>query len=276
MIVGVAQRSSDQSGKRKQNQSAAAARAVAAARGSGTDRSKVIIGVVFVLVIAAAVLGGVFYQQHRASVAAREIIPALTVPGANYPVVFDRATATVTAGKPDAKATIDAYEDLLCPICGVFEATDFDNIEKQLVAGKIKVRYHLVNLLDANSRPTGYSMMAANTALAVAAVAPDKFMDFHYSLFHKQPEENGPGWTQDQLVSLANRLGVSGQEFTDLVNNKAFDARIQQNLTNATNDHSLWQQGQQGSGFGTPTIVYNGQLIKWQQDGWLDAIVNGG
>ena len=42
--------------------------------------------------------------------------------------------------------------------------------------------------------------LSANTALAVASVAPGTFMDFHYSLYQKQPQENGPGWTQAQLA----------------------------------------------------------------------------
>lgn len=252
-----------------------AQRAVAAARGTRRNRVSMTIGIVVVVVLAAAVATGVIYQKNRNAEAAREIIPAART-GTNVPAVLDRASATVLVGEATAKITVDAYEDFLCPICGQFEQGNFPAIEKQLTAGTVKVRYHLLNLLDDRSNPPGYSMDAANTALAVATVAPGKFLDFHYSLYGKQPAESGPGWTQNQLTNLASRLGVSGGDFDSLVQDKAYASQIQSNLTAAENDKSLWQSSQQGSGFGTPTIAVNGKLIDWSQPGWLDTLVAAG
>ena len=270
--------SSTEQGKRARKQSAAAARAVAAARAERNNTRKNVIAVVVVVVIAAAIFGGVFYQKQQTAAAAASVIPALTVAGsAQYPVVLDKASATVLAGKPTAATTIDAYEDFLCPICGEFESANFPAMEKQLEAGTIKVRYHMINLLDDRSVPAGYSTMAANTALAVATAAPDKFVDFHDSLFSKQPEENGPGWTQEQLTNLASRLGVSGPAFDAVVTGGTFNAQIQANLTAAENNPALQQQSGSGSGFGTPTIVADGKLVDWQGDpAWLSKLVPGG
>lgn len=254
--------------------SQASARAVAAAGGTRRDLS-LGIGVVVVVVIAAAVVVGVLLQQHRTTQAAQTVIPALTVPGSSaYPTTLDKATATVLVGKPTAKVTIDAYEDFLCPVCGQFESDNFTAIERQLAAGTLRVRYHLLNLLDSGSTPPGYSMLAANTALAVAAAAPDKFIDFHYSLYQKQPAENGPGWTQAQLTSLANRLGVSGPAFDAVVGGRTYDGQIQNNLTSAEKNPALAQTGSDGTkSFGTPTIVANNQIVNYQNAGWLDALV---
>jgi protein-disulfide isomerase len=266
-----------QRGNRKRKQvTNQGARAVAAARGTNTDRNRIIIGVVVVVVLAAAVVGGVLYQQSRASAAANASIPALTVAGSDkYPVQVDKASATVLVGKPTAKITIDTYEDFLCPFCGQFEHANFSAMESQLEAGTIKVRYHIINLLDTHSVPSGYSLMSANAALAVATVAPGKFMDFHYSLYQDQPAENGPGWTQTQLVSLANRLGVSGIGFTNLVNNKTYDSQIQNALNADVNNHALWQQNPNASGFGTPTVVANGvvQNVSDYTTNWLNALL---
>jgi protein-disulfide isomerase len=274
MIVGGAQRNNR---RQKQKQSAAAAaRAVAAARGTNKDLPRIIGAIVIVVVIAGVVIGGVLYTQHRNSVAQQTVIPAKTVAGSTaYSATLDQANATVLVGKPTAKVTIDAYEDFLCPICGQFESSNFSDVAKQLQAGTIKVRYHMINLLDSSSVPAGYSLMAANTALAVAAVAPGKFIDYHYSLYQKQPQENGAGWTQAQLTSLANRLGVSGSQFDSLVNNKTYEKQIQTNLSNAEKDTSLFQVDSSGSkGFGTPTIVANGQPVNWQADtAWLNNLV---
>ena len=277
MIVGGAQRSNRRQKQRQSAAAAAAARSVAQARGGGRDLTKIIIAVVVVVVIAGAVVAGVLYQQHKSNVAAQTVIPALTVAGSTkYPATVDKVNATVLVGQPTAKVTIDAYEDFLCPICGEFEAANFTAMEKQLEAGTIKVRYHMINLLDGSSNPAGYSLMSANTALAVATVAPDKFMDYHYSLYKKQPEENGTGWTQAQLNSLASRLGVTGAEFNNLVDSKTYNKQIQTNLNTASNNQALWQTDQSGNkGFGTPTIVANDKPINWQaQTTWLTDLVN--
>lgn len=276
MTVGGAQRSNRRQ-KQQRSATAAAARAVSQARGSGRDMTKIIISAVVVVLIAAAVAGGVLYEQHKAAVAAQTVIPALTVPGSGkYTATIDRVNATVLVGQPTAKVTVDAYEDFLCPVCGSFEATNFKSIEQQLEAGTVKVRYHMINLLDNHSNPPGYSLMSANIALAVATVAPDKFMDYHYSLYQKQPEENGTGWAQAQLTSLANRLGVSGAEFDGLVNNKTYEKQIQTNLDSVSNNQSLWQTSSNGDkGFGTPTIVSNNQVVNWQSNiKWLTDLVN--
>jgi protein-disulfide isomerase len=277
MIVGGAQRN-NRNRRQKQRQSQAAARAVSAARGGNQGRNRMIMAIVVVVVLAGAVVGGVLYQQHQKTAAAQTVLPALTVQGSTkYPTSIDRVNATVLVGQPNAKVTIDAYEDFLCPICGDFETANFTSIEQQLEAGTVKVRYHMINLLDTNSNPAGYSTMAANTALAVATVAPDKFIDYHYSLYQKQPQENGAGWTQAQLNSVANRLGVSGTEFNSLVNNKTYDNQIQTNLNNAEKDQSLFQTSSDGSkGFGTPTIVANNKTINWQTDtNWLSELISG-
>jgi protein-disulfide isomerase len=277
MIVGGAQRN-NRNRRQKQRQSQAAARSVAAARSGGRDLTKVIIAVVVIVVLAGAVTAAVLYQQHQKTVAAQTVIPAQTVQGSTkYPTSIDKVNATVLVGQPTAKVTIDAYEDFMCPICGDFEKANFTNIEQQLAAGTIKVRYHMINLLDNSSNPAGYSRMSANTALAVATVAPDKFIDYHYSLYQKQPQENGTGWTQAQLNSLATRLGVSGTEFDSLVNNKTYDNQIQTNLNNAEKDQSLFQTASDGSkGFGTPTIVANNKTVNWQSDtNWLSELING-
>lgn len=237
--------------------------------------SKIVVAVVVVMVIAAAVIGGVLFEQHKANVAAQTLIPARTVAGsAKYPVSIEK-DATVLVGKPTAKITVDAYEDFECPICREFESQYFTSVEQQLEAGTVQVRYHMLNLLDQSSVPAGYSSLSANMALAVATVAPDKFMDFHYSLYQKQPEENGPGWTQAQLLNLADRLGVRGTRFNQLVTGKTYYRQIQVNLHNASTNKALFQPSSNGaSGFGTPTIVADGTVVNWQSDTtWLSDLV---
>ena len=273
MTVGGAQRKNR---RLKQDQAAKAAAAIAAARGSRKDATKIIIGVVIVVLVAAGVVGGVLYAQHQKNQTTLSAIAAKTVAGSSkYPTVLDKANATVLVGKPTAKVVIDAYEDFECPICKEFEDANFSDIEKQLEAGTLQVRYHMINLLDGNSSPPGYSSLAANTALAVATVAPDKFMDVHYSLYQTQPTEGKAGWTQDQLNNLASRLGVSGAAYDKLINDGTYKAQINKNMEAASNDQALFQTDSSGAkGFGTPTIVYNGAPVNYQTAGWLETIIN--
>jgi len=260
--------------KRRQAQ-----KAMRSARGGGADRRWIILGVIVVVLLAGGVIGGVLYQQQSNAQANAQAlqapIPAVHA-SATYPTTVDKAAATVLVGKDTAKTTIDAYEDFLCPICGQFEQVYFPQLEKHLSAGDLKIRYHLLNLLDQSTVPAGYSMISANTALAVATVAPDKFMDFHYSLYQKQPKEKEAGWTQDQLTDLAHRLGATGAQLDDLTRNKTYDKQIQQNLTTAEQDQNLWQQGQDGSkNFGTPTIAVNGKAVSVADPNWLDKVLAG-
>lgn len=265
--------------KRKPNQ-AAAARAVASARGTGTGSTKVILGVVAVVVIAVVVIGGVLLFQHNSTNNATNgtgvaKIPASPVSGSSrYTARLDKTDGTVLVGKPTAKVTIDVYEDFICPYCEQFESKYFTSIEQDLEAGTIKVRYHMLNFLDGNSNPAGYSSRAANTALAVAAVDPSKFVDFHYSLYQNQPEEGSAGYSQAQLTSLANRLGVSGPQFDQLVSSNAFLNAIKADTTNAENDKALWAPGQ--NGFGTPTIAHNGRFVDTSSSSWLSDLVKSG
>jgi protein-disulfide isomerase len=260
--------------RKRQRKQAAGARAVAAARGKRRDNTWMIVAAVVVVVVGIAVIGGVLLQRYRSTQAAETVVPAMTVPGSDqYPVQLDKADATVLVGKPTAKNTVDLYEDFLCPVCGQFEAANFPSMERQLEAGTIKVRYHMLNLLDHSSNPPGYSTISANTALAVASADPGKFMNFHYSLYQKQPEEGGAGWTQQQLTNLANRLGVSGPAFDTVVNDRTYNNQITTNLNRAEADPALQQRTSSGSGFGTPTVLANGKTVNWQDPSWLDNLV---
>jgi protein-disulfide isomerase len=194
-------------------------------------------------------------------------IPVAAVPNGNYPVTFDQSTATVLVGAGTAKFTLDIYADLLCPICGTFERNNGTGIDKALAAGTIAVRYHLLNLLDQQSTPAGYSTLAANAALAVAATAPKAFPSYLNSLFARQPAEYGAGYSAEELIDLGRQLGVGGSQFETLVRKRQYAARISANLTAAENDPALIQPsiGQ----FGTPTVLVNGQLVDWTQPDWL-------
>jgi protein-disulfide isomerase len=198
---------------RKRRQEIAAKRAVAAARQAKGDRNKIIITVVVVVVVAAAVIVGVVITNNQKNKTAEAVITPKSVTLASD-VTAKRDGATVLVGKDSAKTTVDVYEDFLCPVCENFESTYSGQLEQKVNDGTLKVRYHLVNLLNDRSDPAGYSTDAANAALCVADSAGGKFMNYHASLYGAQPEEGARGYDKNQLIKLAQDVGVTSSTFS--------------------------------------------------------------
>src|SRR3954451_17920104 len=103
------------------------------------------------------------------------------------------ATYAVPAGPSSAPVTVAVYEDFMCPFCGDFEAASRSALQKAVDAGKVQVRYHVLNFLDGRST-TDYSTRAANAYAAVLDDSgPAAAKRFHDLLFENQPEEGSAG-----------------------------------------------------------------------------------
>ena len=232
----------------------ARSRAVSAARRSaGGGRAGVYAGVAVIVVLVVVVALGVWASRGRAPTLAA--VPPVRV-SAHYPVGVREGV--VVAGAPGAPTTVDAYEDFLCPICDAFESQHASTIQQALTAGWITVRYHMLNLLEDRSNPPGYSLQAANAGLCAAEAGV--FPSYHASLYAKQPQEGGPGYTPDQLVALGRALGA-GSSFASCARSGTYDAQVNSQLSAAENDQTLVQQGPNGSSFGTPTVLVDGKII---------------
>jgi protein-disulfide isomerase len=242
---------------RKKKQAQQAARVVAAARTDNGDRNKVVIGIAVVVVLALVVIGGVIWT-------AQDEDEPLTAPagitGVSAPVA--REGAVVVVGEEDAKATIDLYEDFLCPACRSFKEIYGGQIKSEIEAGNLRVRYHVLPFLIRYSDPEGYSRDAANAGLCAADQG--KFWEFHEALFAQQPEEGGPGHTKEELVKLGTDLGITGDEFKRCVDTGAHEAEAQAGL----------DELRAGGKFeGTPTVMKDGQVIDFQDENWLTNLL---
>jgi protein-disulfide isomerase len=265
--VGGAERTARK--KRQAQQEAAAQRAVAAARKAKSDRNKVIITIAVVVVIAAAVITGVLITNSQKNESEGANIAAKTV-SADYPVTRDGAV--VVTGKDTAKVTLDLYEDFLCPICRQFEETYGPQIDQKVNEGTIKVRYHLLNLLNERSDPAGYSLDSANAALCAADGG--KFPGFYASLYGAQPEEGARGYDKNQLTKLGQDLGVTSPDFAACVANGTYDQAVDQAYQAAAKDPNLQQDFGNGQrGFGTPTVAVDGKAIDTADQNWLNNLV---
>lgn len=247
-------------------QRAKAAKAVAAARAARGRRNRLIATVVACVVILCVLIGGVSYAVYKTEQSKNQIEAADIT--AHYPVKVDNGT--VLAGKSNAKVKIDIYEDFMCPYCGDLERKSGSAMQKDLNNGSLQIRYRIVDTLNANSNPAGYSQRAANAA--IATVPAGKFAQYHWSLFHDQAEESGPGYSDKQLLDLGKRLGIDGKaynNFAKAVKKGTYSKYPSVQADKLKNDKSLHQPNGQ---YGTPTVVHNGQLIDTGKSNWLSSL----
>jgi protein-disulfide isomerase len=255
--------------KRKQQatQAVRSARAATGGPGAPADRRRVITAVAVLLALAAVVVGGVLWQRSRSAPPPATAHQVTT----SYPVRMDGSI--VVAGADTARVTVDAYEDFLCPACGAFEKRDGSKIEQGLTDGTVRVRYHVLNLLDDRSNPPGYSLEAGAAALCAADAAA--FPSYHGSLFANQPREGGRGYTADQLIQLGHDVGIPSGSFDSCVRDGTHKADVSGNLQQAMADPSLRRGGSGGASyFGTPTVVVNGSVVDLGNAAWLDDAIH--
>ncbi|TCO62946.1 DsbA family protein [Actinocrispum wychmicini] len=265
--MGQAQRNA---GKRRQE--LAAKRAMVAARQAKSARNKMLAGIVVVVVVAAAVIVGVIVTNNQKNKTADVAIAAKTVkmPG-DLPV--QRDGGTVLVGKDTAKVTLDVYEDFLCPICGNFESAYGTQMQQQVNDGNLRVRYHIVNLLNDRSDPPGYSTDAANAALCVADRGSN-FVNFHASLYSAQPEEGARGYDKGQLTKLGQDVGVTSPSFASCVSNGTYDKAVSDEYQKARTTPYLQQEYQGQKSFGTPTLAVGQTVVDWQDPNWLTKLIS--
>jgi protein-disulfide isomerase len=266
--------------KKRQVQNAAGrgSSAVAAARRSDRDRKKVFIGVAVVVVLLAAVIGGVIvYNNNKNATEGKDIKAAVPTTAqeaakpASYPVT--RQDGVVIVGEDSAKVTLDVYEDFLCPACRAFEEQYADTITDHVAAGTLRVRYHMLPMLNERSDPPGYSMDSANAGLCAADAG--MFPAFHESLFADQPEEGSRGWDRQQLAKLGATLGITSKEFSTCVTSGTHDKLVTANFEDVKKAPYLQQEFPDGSkGFGTPTIAVDEKVVDTGKSDWLDRLVD--
>ncbi|MFS8103515.1 DsbA family protein [Lentzea alba] len=246
-----------------------AARAVVQARTSGgSDRTKVIAGVIVVVLLAVAVIGYVVYDSMQSKPSPDAAIPQAPADHTiSAPAVRDGNTVLV--GKDTATVTVDVYEDFLCPICGTFEKTYGTDIKKAVEDGKVKVRYHILPMLNRMSKPEGYSTESANAALCVAD--DGKFNAFHAALFNSQPEEGEAGYTKTQLINLGKAVGVTAAGFESCVQNQTYKSQLDELMSKTSNDPAL-RDPETGRFRGTPSVASGGKLVDLDNKNWLSDL----
>ena len=163
------------------------------------------------------------------------------------------ATYAVPSGPASAPVTVSVYEDFMCPFCGDFEAASRAALQKDVDAGKVQLRYHVLNFLDDRST-SDYSTRAANAYAAVLdAAGPQAAKEFHDLLFENQPEEGSAGLSDRQLLDYAVQAGAPRAAVSRAIGARTFEQWV---------DNGTEQASKDGVN-ATPTVQVDGKTVTY-------------
>jgi protein-disulfide isomerase len=235
-----------ESNKRSQARKRAAA-AYAEEQAKARRKRQYLIGGIVLVVIAAAVGIGIAVQHN---------VNKNNSSAANGPLVYPTGAVANGLAIPfgsnqNAKVTLTIYEDFRCPYCKEAESMFNSIYTAQADAGKIKVQYHIVNLIDQNDGGTG-SIQAGNAAACAQNVGNAKFKAYHDILYANQPDETDDAFSSNSLlISYAKQVsGLDSSSFESCVNSGKYQPWVKKNYSALSSA--------EGGSVSTPDYLING------------------
>ena len=211
---------------------------------SGDNTTRWIVLAMVLLVVITGVVFSIMGQNNKenASLAALDGTKLKSAIVATIDTANGSAI-TLNAGLPK---TIDIWEDPQCPVCKNFENANGDYIDSLVRDKKATVRFHVLSFLGDES------VRAANASFCAADEG--QYLDFHHALYAVQsPLENSGFWSNDKLVSIGKKIGITSTKFADCVTKGS-----KVDLVKANYD-SMPKFGVKG----TPTVFIDGKL--WER-----------
>jgi protein-disulfide isomerase len=201
-----------EAGKNRRDR-AAAAREEANAGERRRERMVRIIGAVIVVVVVFGIIGVAVLARNSsdtAAVAVPSADPNAPLPAGVLPADDERAFGVPYLGTatPDAPV-LEIWEDFQCPACGAVEQANGAGIESLADAGKIQLVWRPTTFLDRN---LGNDASARATSAFGCAVDAGKGKEFHGTVFANQPEQEGTGWTNEELIAFGGEAGITGAD----------------------------------------------------------------
>ena len=204
-------------------------------------------------VVVALVVGGILWQMNK-----------------DYPPVDDKVlaeNASFIVGERTAPETIDVFEDFNCPHCKAFEEKSGAAIQAKVVAGQVRVRYHMLNFLDKESGSGDFSSRGAGAVLCVARNDNrDVFWKLHSQLFAKAGDDP----SNADIAKLAAAAGASPASQTCIADGALVDeARGMADASSGQLENST------KGDIVTPTVLSAGTVVDGITDGpaWLDELI---
>jgi len=201
-----------EAGKNRRDR-AAAAREQANAGERKRERMVRIIGAITVVAVVFGIIGVAVIARNSSdtsAVAVPSADPNAPLPAGVLPADDERAFGVPYPGtaSPDAPV-LEIWEDFQCPACGAVEMANGAGIESLADAGKIQLVWRPSTFLDRN---LGNNASARATAAFGCAIDAGKGKEFHATIFANQPEQEGTGWTDEELIGFGGEVGIAGAD----------------------------------------------------------------
>ncbi len=201
-----------ESGKNRRDK-AAAARQAADSEAQRRERMVRIVGGATVVVVVLAILGVAIWAKGSAgnggavapSVTA-SADPSAPAPQGTLPADDANAYGVPYGGKAGAP-TLAIWEDFQCPACRAVEEANGTGITALADEGLVRLVWRPTTFLD-NNLGNDSSLRAA--AAWGCAIDAGKAREYHQTVFANQPEQEGTGYTDDQLISFGEQSGIDG------------------------------------------------------------------
>jgi protein-disulfide isomerase len=201
-----------ESGKNRRDR-AAAARQEANAGERRRERMVRIIGAVTVVAVVFGIIGVALIARNSSDTSATSVPsadPNAPLPDTVLPADDERAFGVPYYGTATADAPVlEIWEDFQCPACGAVEKANGTGIESLAESGKARLVWRPTTFLDRN---LGNDASARATAAWGCAIDAGKAKEYHNAIFANQPEKEGDGYTNEQLLSFAGDAGITGAD----------------------------------------------------------------
>jgi protein-disulfide isomerase len=126
-------------------------------------------------------------------------------------------------GDKDAPVTFIEYSDFECPFCKRFAPTVEQILEEY--DGEVKVVYrHYPLSFHANAQKEAEASECANEL-----GGNDAFWEYHDAIFERG-EAGGTGFALDDLVPLAEELGLNGDKFQDCLDSGKYASHVKEDM----------------------------------------------
>lgn len=153
-------------------------------------------------------------------------------------------TAERSKGRPDAPVTIVEYADLQCPQCARFSLATEPQIEEAFIAtGIARIEFRYFAFLGQESQRAAEA--------AECAAEQGNFFRYRDALYANQRGENKGAFKDEQLITIAARIGLDQRAFSACLASDRHAARVRQET----------EQGRRLGVEGTPTFFINGTRV---------------
>jgi protein-disulfide isomerase len=209
------------------------------------------IAIALALVAAVTAIIGIAVVASSGNKEAKEANPEASAPQGSIPTGQDNQYG-IPANDAPGKPVLAIWEDFQCPACGQFEQTFGPTVVEIADKGDAQVIWRSTSFLDGQFPGENSQRAAAAWGCAVDA---GKAEEYHSVVFANQPQTEGDGWTQEQLIAFGDQAGISGDQ------KGAFDQCVTDKTYMSWAANGTATMVAEGVG-GTPTLTLNGEELE--------------